>query len=178
MAGIQSIQDAIYRKLSYVQNKITDTLIQILGTGADCFQIILDEDKYKNKEYKITGYNSIYALIAFPDNEVPVGYSTNQNEQSSQVLHMYDLLPITCHFKNEDMQTKEIRKGNILLYKIKMADATFQVLPLEIIDLVAKATVSNIVWVQWNLALPTNFAFLQSLEYQRIVETFKNTNTW
>lgn len=176
--SIKSIQDAIYRKLYPFQNKVTDTLIQTLGTGSTCFQIILDEDKYKNREYKIIDYNELYTLINFPGNEIPVTYSEFNNETSNQVLHLYDILPITAHFKNEDMQTKNIKKGNIILYKIKMADGNFNVLPLEIIDLVAQATVSNVVWVQWNLALPTNYALLQLPEYQHIVKIFKESDIW
>jgi hypothetical protein len=166
--------EKVQRAISQMQYKLFDTLVQALGTGStNTFLIQVEQDKYQNKEYKILGYTPISCIINFPDNEIPVSLMGNDsNLESSSVLHLYDLIPITARFKFSD----NVKKGNIILYKVKMAgtENKYHVLALELVGLIAKTTRTNIMYHEWNVAPITNSALTSLPIFKTIISEFKN----
>lgn len=177
-----TIQDRIARATYRMQNKLMDTHVQVTGTQVDTIMMEIIEDRYHNEEITIKQYFEITCVIDFPNNEVPVSLSstyTNTDANSSNVLHLYDILPITCFFKTSDIQKLDVIKGSIILYKLKLMDGSFQVMPLQITDTVAKGNPSSaIMWQEFTVAPVTNYELTQSQEYASIVEQFKEKNTF
>jgi hypothetical protein len=58
-------------------------------------------------------------------------------------------------------------------------DGTFQVIPFQITDTVAKGNPSSaILWQEFTIAPVTNYELMNSDEFARIVEDFKEKNTF
>ena len=168
--------EKIQRAISYMQLKLHDASIQLLGTGGThTYLIKLKQDMYQNKEYEILDYKSVFCRINFPGNEIPVmTLGTDVNTTSNNVLHMYDILPITAHFRFED----DVKTGNIILYKIKMGSGAFQVTPLEVLAPVATATQTNVVLQEFNVAPVTNGELLNLTIFKSLVEKFRSEDNW
>lgn len=175
-----TMQDTIGRKLYRMQNKLMDFHVQVTGTQVDTILIEIVEDRYHNESVEIKQSFDITCVISFPNDEIPVSMNSkndNMSEGNSNVLHLYDILPITCFFKTSDLQKLNVIKGSVILYKIKAIDGSFQVMPLQITDAVAKGNPSSaIIWQEFTVAPVTNYELTNSEEYRNIVEEFKEKN--
>ena len=177
-----TIQDRIGRALYRMHNSLMDLHVKVSGTQVDTVLLEITEDRYHNSNMEIKQYFDITVVIDFPNNEIPVSMSSTDNnmqEGSSNVLHLYDILPITCFFKTSDLQRLSVIKGSIILYKIKAIDGSFQVMPLQITDAVAKGNPSSaILWQEFTVAPVTSYELTSNQEYIDIVEDFKKKNTF
>lgn len=177
-----SVQDKLSRAIFAMQNKLMDTHVQALGTKISTIFLEIIEDKYGNEEKIIHKYFDIDAVFSFPDDEIPTSLGSTQNNTSSEstnVLHMADLLPIEVFVKSEDLVKANIIIGSIILYKIKTSDGKFQVIPLQIVDCISKGNPSSgILWTQLFCSWQVDYALNEDLDYKAIVEEFKNKNIW
>jgi len=168
------IQDKIYRALSFTQRKFMDTMIETLGTKCRTILLEITEDDYHDETIELIENKEIIAFINFPGNEVPLPDSGNTNTTSTNTIHMYDILPITANFKFSD----SVKKGNVILYKIKIGEGVYSVTPFQLLEPIGQATVSDVTFISWNIAPITNWQLGDSTEYQTIVNLFKNSDNW
>lgn len=174
-------QDKLTRALYKMQLKLYDVKTEVTGTQCDSLLLEINSDKYGNEEVLISQYFELVAVFNFPEDEIPVSLSStqnNQNPESTNVLHLYDIVPISCFVKSEDLQKLQIIIGSVILYKIKLMDGNFQIIPFQIIDCVAKGNQSAILWQQLTVAPLLNYELLNNETYKQIVEDFKNKNTF
>ena len=179
---VMTFQDKIARSLYRMQNKLFDTHVHITGTQVDTIMLEIVEDRYHNESIDIVQYFDITCVLDFPNDEIPVSLSStdsNMDSTSSNVLHLYDILPITCFFKNSDLAKLNVIKGSVILYKLKLIDGNFQVIPLQITDTVAKGNPSSaILWQEYTVAPVVNYELTNNSDYIRIVEEFRLKNTF
>lgn len=177
-----TIQDKIGRSLYRMHNKLMDVNVQVTGTEVDTIMMEIVEDRYHNESIEIVQHFDITCVIDFPNDEIPLSMSStdnNMDSSSSNVLHLYDILPITCFFKSSDLKKLNVIKGSVILYKIKLMDDSFQVIPLQITDTVAKGNPSSaILWQEFTVSPVVNYELTNSEDYQNIVREFKNKNTF
>jgi len=166
-------QDRIQKGIYRIQRKMFDTYVQTLGIKSKGFVIETIEDKFHNIATTIKDYRPISYIINFPGNEIP-STSSDDTNQSSTTLYLYDILPITGYFKFED----KVKKNDIILYKVKKDDTNFEIIPFQLVDIINTATKVAIVYVAYNLAPITNHALLQNPAYLSIVERFENEDNW
>lgn len=177
-----TIQDKIARSLYRMHNKLFDTHVQVTGTQVDTIMLEITEDRYHNESIEIVQYFDITCVLDFPNDEIPLSMSSTDNNMdstSSNVLHLYDILPISCFFKSSDIAKLNVIKGSVILYKIKLLDGSFQVIPLQITDTVAKGNPSSaILWQEFTVAPVVSYELSNNEDYIRIVEEFKLKNTF
>ena len=177
-----SVQDKLSRAIYAMQNKLMDTNIQALGTKVSTVFLEIQEDKYGNEEKIIKNNFDIDIVLSFPDDEIPTSLGSTQNNTSSEstnVLHLADLLPIEGFVKTEDLRSAKIIVGSIILYKLKTSDGKFQVIPLQIVDCISKGNPSSgILWTQLFLSWEVDYALNEDEDYKEIVEEFKNKDLW
>lgn len=117
----------------------------------------------------------------FPDDDIPTSTmdSNSSSQTQSNVLHMYDILPISAYFKNEDIKKYNIRKDSVILLKLRNFDDTFQILKLQITDSVSKGNVSSGVYHHNFVVAPiTSYQLLNDDEFVSLVEELKNSDEW
>jgi hypothetical protein len=172
----QSIQEQLQSRFSIITKKLYDyKYIKVLGSGSTkTFILDITQDKFKNNTIVISDYKPIWCRIEFPGKEIPVQPSGNNNQSSSDVLMLYDILPIEAYF----LSTDTIKKGNIILYKIKLWDGTYQVIPLQIVNQIVRAGITDVLLQQWIVAPPTDYILENNAEYKTLVEQFKNNDNW
>lgn len=168
-----SVQDKIARASARLSAKISDTMIRFLGQRVMGFKIVMEEDKYKNRIFSIPTQEPTYAQIEFPNSEIPLSSSTFDN-QSPTSLHAYEILPIVGFFQKKDF----VKLQDIFLFNVKLYDDTFQTISLQVIDMISKGNVGNILWVQFVLAPITDTTILEHPGYQAIVNDFNNRDRW
>lgn len=170
------ISEKIQRATFKMQKKIHDNWINIMGNkSTNTFLIDAKKDKYNNKEYVITGYKPISIMVQFPGNEIPLSTMGNGNNQTSdQVLHLYDILPITAFVKFDT----EIKTGNLILYKIKLPNDEHQVLVLQFLQPIAQVNRVGVVYMEWIVAPVTDHALLKNPAFKQIEEQYKNQDNW
>jgi hypothetical protein len=188
-----SIQDKIQRAMAPVQRKLFDTEIEVTSTKAtNSILLQISEDKYGNTKTRIDNYENISCTVDFPNNEIPLlwdnpseetdQYDTDDNTATTgamnNVLHFYELVPITGFFKFEDCLDGKIRKGNVILYKVKVMTNKYSVIPLQIIDRVAKSTLTDVTYIQYVLAPLTDGTILRNTTYQRVYNEFLEGENW
>ena len=103
---MRSIQDCLSRRLWKFKRKMEDNFINVSGTHCKCAIIDVIMDKYQNtcQSVNLSGFCDV--VMDFPDDDIPtstMNSNTSYNTQSN-VIHMYDLLPISAYFKNEDIR--------------------------------------------------------------------------
>lgn len=178
----KSFQDSLARKLYRFQNKIQSFNVKIKGTEVSTIMLEIVEDRYHNTQMSIVNRMNVTCVISFPMDEIPVSLSSTQNSmsnESSNVLHLWELLPITCFFRNDEIENLNIRKGNIILYKLKTADGKFQVMELQITDCIAKGNPSSgILYSEYSLAPVTDFALRDNEEYRNIIDEYAKSDVW
>jgi len=171
-----SIQDTLQRALGSIQRKLFDMNVQVIGSG-DTHAVLLQitEDKYEDQTVEVIGNTDIYCRINFPGQEVPLPQTGDTNTTASNnVLHLYDILPITGFFKFAD----NVKKGNVILYKQKIGEDQFDVMALQLLERIGRSSISDVVYIEWNLAPITNWELANSTAYLNIVETIKTTDNW
>ncbi|MGD9678153.1 MAG: hypothetical protein AB7V16_07290 [Vulcanibacillus sp.] len=171
-----SPNEKIQRSFYALQKRLNDINVETLGTkSSNTFLIDLIKDKYKNKSLTIKDYREISIYVNFPGEEIPTpNMGTNNNQTSNNVLHLYDILPITARVKFSD----NVKTGNIFLYKIKQPDGSFHVLIMEFLSVISKATRVGVVVQDWVVAPITDHALTQLPEFQTILNQYKNNDLW
>lgn len=177
-------QDKLARSFQAFQDRLMDFNVEL--TGTKCSTILLEvlEDKYRNEQTVISQQYDITCVFNFPEDEIPVNLSSTDNNfdsSSSNTFHLYDIVPITCYLKTEDVARLKVIKGSIILYKIRTMDRAFQVIPFQILDVVAKGNPSSaILWQEFTVAPVTSYEILNNPQYKEIVDEFKlrDQETW
>lgn len=177
----RTVQDCIARKLWKFQRKMEDTHIRISGTQCHCAVIDVQYDKYNNTYQSVRLSNYIDILLDFPMDEIPTS-SQNTNSSSdlqSNVLHMYDILPINAYFKSEDVVKYNIRRDTVIVFKLRNFDDTFQIIKLQITDAVSKGNASSGVYAHNFIVAPiTSYELLNNDEFKTLIEELKNNDNW
>lgn len=169
-----TINDRIGRKLKNMQNRLYDTRIKISGVSCNTVLLNISIDKYKNTEIIIDNYYDLECMLDFPNDEIPTSLTNTQDNQGSSVLHMYDLLPISCFIKHKDVVDKHIKIGSVILYRIMNFDDTYQVIPFQILDVVGKGNPSSaIIWNQFTVAPTVSYQLDNEEYYQQIYEYYQ-----
>lgn len=178
---MRSIQDCLSRKLWKFKRKMEDTFINISGTRCRCAIINVIMDKYQNtcQTVDLSGFADV--VMDFPDNDIPISTmnSNSSYESQSNVMHMYDLLPISAYFKNEDVKKYNIRKDSVILLKLRNFDDSFQLLKLQITDAISKGDASSGTYHHNFIVAPiTSYELLNDVEFKSIVEEAERTDDW
>ena len=178
---MRSIQDCLSRKLWKFKRKMEDTFINISGTRCRCAIINVIMDKYQNtcQTVDLSGFADV--VMDFPDNDIPTSTmnSNSSYESQSNVMHMYDLLPISAYFKNEDVKKYNIRKDSVILLKLRNFDDSFQLLKLQITDAISKGDASSGTYHHNFIVAPiTSYELLNDVEFKSIVEEAERTDDW
>lgn len=171
-----SISEKIQRSIFSLQRRLHDNLIEITGTkSTSTFLIKMNQDKYQNKEYIIESYNPISVRIEFPGNEIPVGtMCTNKSSDNNNILHLYDILPITCFTKFED----DVTVGNMILYKVKTANNKHQTLVLQFMSPIAQINRVAVVYQEWVVVPVTDHAVLKNPALKQIINKYEIEDNW
>ena len=151
--------------------------VKLIGSKAVSTVLLqITEDKYGDEDVEIIENSSIYCYINFPDNEVPMPQSgtTNTTSNTSNVIHLYDIIPITANIPFDANAVK----GNVLLYKVKTGEGKYNVIPLQLLEAIGKGTMTDIVYIEWNIAPITNWELANSSAYETIVENFTSNDNW
>ena len=110
----RTVQDCLSRRLWKFKRKLEDNFINVSGTRCRCAVINVEFDKYQNTYQKVelSGFTNV--VMDFPDDDIPTSSmdSNSSSQTQSNVLHMYDILPISAYFKSEDIVKYNIRKDS------------------------------------------------------------------
>lgn len=173
----RTIQDCIARKMWKFTRRMEDQFIRVSGTQCHCAIIDVQFDKYQNSYQTVRLSDYVDVLLDFPMDEIPTS-SMNSNDSSniqSNVLHMYDILPITAYFKSEDVIKYNIRLDSVIVFKLKNFDNTFQTIKLQIVDTVSKGNTSSGVYAHSFIVAPiTSSQLLNEPEFKSIVNELEN----
>lgn len=173
----RTIQDCIARKLWRYTRKLEDKHIQISGTQCHCVLIDVQYDKYNNTYQTVRLSNYIDVLMEFPMDEIPTSDmdSNNTSNAQSNVLHMYDILPINAYFKSEDVVKYNIRRDCVIVFKLRQFDDTFRTIKLQICDAVSKGNASSGVYAHNFIVAPiTSSQLLNDEEFKSIIAELEN----
>jgi hypothetical protein len=159
-----------------VQKKLHDLKVRLMGQRVALIRIEAIEDKFFNMSQLMTKNIITHVLVNWPDQEFRANSFTNidTNTTSSSLVHLYDLLPLTCHTQFKD----NVRIRDIIIFKMKMIDGGYQDVVLQMIDAITKSTVSDVVYLEFQCAPPTDSVLLTNPNYQKILTEFKTTDLW
>lgn len=177
----RTVQDCIARKMWKFTRKMEDNFIRISGTQCHCAIVDVQYDKYNNTCQSVELSGFIDVLMDFPNDEIPTStQDTNSSaDTQSNVLHMYDILPINAYFKSEDIVKYNIRRDSVIIFKLRNFDDTFQIIKLQITDAVSKGNVSSGVYAHNFIVAPiTSYQLLDDPEFNAIIEDLKNRDDW
>ena len=177
----RTIQDCLARRLWKYKRKMEDNFINVSGTRCRCAIIEIEFDKYQNSYQNVSLSGFVNVVMDFPEDDIPTSTmdSNSSNNTQSNVLHMYDVLPITAYFKSEDIIKHNIRKDSIILLKLRNFDDSFQILKLQITDSISKGNVSSGVYHHNFVVAPiTSYQLLNDPEFIALVEELKNSDEW
>ena len=173
----RTVQDCIARKMWKFTRRMEDQFIRISGTQCHCAVIDVEFDKYQNSYQTVRLSDYVDALLDFPMDEIPTS-SMNSNDSSniqSNVLHMYDILPITAYFKSEDVIKYNLRLDSVIVFKLRNFDDTFQTIKLQIVDTVSKGNTSSGVYAHSFIVAPiTSSQLLNEPEFKSIINELEN----
>lgn len=177
----RTVQDCLSRRLWKFKRRLEDNFINVSGTRCRCAVINVEFDKYQNTYQKVelSGFTNV--VMDFPDDDIPTSSmdSNSSSQTQSNVLHMYDILPISAYFKSEDIVKYNIRKDSVILLKIRNFDDTFQILKLQITDSVSKGDVSSGVYHHNFVVAPiTSYQLLNDDNFMSLVEELKDSDEW
>ena len=178
---MRSVQDCLARRLWKFKRKMEDINIRISGTRCRCALINVIMDKYHNTCQSVELSGFVDVVMDFPDNDIPTSTMNSNSSYNSQnnVIHMYDLLPISAYFKNEDIKKYNIRKDSVIVLKLRNFDDSFQVLKLQIVDAVSKGNASSGVYHHNFIVAPiTSYELQNDSNFKEIVEEVLNLNDW
>ena len=177
----RTIQDCIARKMWKFTRRMEDQFIRVSGTQCHCALIDVQCDKYNNTVQTVRLSDYVDALLDFPMDEIPTSSmdSNNTSNNQSNVLHMYDILPINAYFKSEDVVKYNIRRDTVIVFKLRNFDDTFQIIKLQITDAVSKGNASSGVYAHNYIVAPiTSYELLNDSEFKAIIEDLKNREEW
>ena len=177
----KTVQDCIARKMWKFTRKMEDTHIRISGTQCHCAVIDVQYDKYNNTYQSIALSGYIDVLMDFPNDEIPTSTqdSNNSSNVQSNILHMYDVLPINAYFKSEDIVKYNIRRDTVIVFKLRNFDDTFQIIKLQITDAISKGNASSGVYAHNFIVAPiTSYELLNNDEFKTLIEELKNNDNW
>lgn len=177
----RTIQDCIARKMWKFTRRLEDQFIRVSGTQCHCALIDVQYDKYNNTVQSVRLSDYVDALLDFPMDEIPTSSmnSNNTSNAQSNVLHMYDILPINAYFKSEDVVKYNIRRDSVIIFKLKNFDDTFQIIKLQITDAVSKGNISSGVYAHNFVVAPiTSYELLNNTEFKSMIEDLKNREEW
>jgi hypothetical protein len=171
-----SIQEQLQSKASILTKRLYDyKYIRILGSSSTTtFILDITQDKFKNNTIVISDYKQIWCRIEFPGKETPSLPNGDNNQSSSTTLMLYEILPIEAYF----LSTDTVKKGNIILYKLKLGDGTFQVIPLQLVNTINKSGLTDVLIQSWIVAPPTDWSLDNNATYLDLVEKFKDKDKW
>ena len=177
----RTVQDCLSRRLWKFKRRLEDNFINVSGTRCRCAVINVEFDKYQNtyQNVELSGFTNV--VMDFPDDDIPTSSmdSNSSSQTQSNVLHMYDILPISAYFKSEDIVKYNIRKDSVILLKIRKFDDTFQILKLQITDSVSKGDVSSGVYHHNFVVAPiTSYQLLNDDNFMSLVEELKDSDEW
>jgi hypothetical protein len=177
----RTVQDCLSRRLWKFKRRLEDNFINVSGTRCRCAVINVEFDKYQNtyQNVELSGFTNV--VMDFPDDDIPTSSmdSNSSSQTQSNVLHMYDILPISAYFKSEDIVKYNIRKDSVILLKIRNFDDTFQILKLQITDSVSKGDVSSGVYHHNFVVAPiTSYQLLNDDNFMSLVEELKDSDEW
>ena len=170
---MRSVQDCLSRKLWKFKRKMEDNFINISGTRCKCAIINVVMDKYQNtcQSVSLSGFADV--VMDFPDNDIP----TSTMITGYDII--YDLLPISAYFKNEDIKKYNIRKDSVILLKLRMFDDSFQMLKLQVVDAVSKGDASSGTYHHNFVVAPiTSYELLNDVEFKSLIEEAEHMNGW
>lgn len=173
----RTVQDCIARKLWKFTRKMEDNFIRVSGTQCHCAVIDVQYDKYQNSYQTVRLSDYVDALLDFPMDEIPTSTmnSNNSSNTQSNVLHMYDILPITAYFKSEDVIKYNLRLDSVIVFKLRNFDDTFQTIKLQIVDAVSKGNTSSGVYAHSFIVAPiTSSQLLNEPEFKSIIDDLEN----
>ncbi len=177
-----SFQDKLARSIFAMQNRLFDFNVEIQGTETISILLNIIVDKYGDREQTIEKSNPLHTIWDFVEDEIPTSMNSsydNNSQSNSQVIHMYDLVPISVYFKNQEIKNLNIKNGSIILYKLKLMDETFQVIPFQITDCVSKGNfASGILWSQYTVSNNIGYDLNNNEDFKAIIEEFKNYDLW
>jgi len=177
----RTIQDCLARRLWKFQRKMEDNFINVSGTRCRCAIVEVEFDKYQNTYQNVSLSGFANVLMDFPDDDIPTSTMNSNSSSSTQsnVLHMYDILPISAYFKNEDIMKYNIRKDSVILLKLRNFDESFQILKLQVTDSVSKGNASSGVYHHnFTVAPITSYQLLNDDNFVSLVEQLKNSDEW
>ena len=177
----RTVQDCLARKLWKFNRKMEDNFINISGTRCRCAIINVEFDKYNNTSQSVDLSGFANVVMDFPDDDIPTSTmsSNSSSETQSNVLHMYDVLPISAYFKNEDIIKYNIRKDSVILLKLRNFDESFQILKLQITDSISKGNASSGVYHHNFIVAPiTSYQLINDDNFVSLVEELKNSDEW
>lgn len=178
---MRSIQDCLARRIWNFKRKMEDNLIFVSGTRCRCAVIDVIFDKYQNTNQSVRLSGFVDVVMDFPDNDIPTSTmnSNSSFESQSNVIHMYDLLPISAYFKNEDIKKYNIRKDSVILLKLRNFDDSYQILMLQITDAISKGSASSGVYHHNFIVAPiTSHQLLDDVDFNNLLEELKDSNEW
>ena len=178
---MRSVQDCIGRKLWKFKRRMEDAFIDVIGTNCRCAVINVEMDKYNNTYQSIDLSGFVNVVMDFPNDDIPTSTMSDNTSTSdnTNVIHMYELLPISAWFKNEDIKKYNIRRDSIILLKIRNFDDSFQILNLQITDAISKGNISSGVYHHNFIVAPiTSYQLLNDPDYMSLVEELKKSDEW
>ena len=173
----RTVQDCIARKMWKFTRRMEDQFIRISGTQCHCAIIDVQFDKYQNSYQTVRLSDYVDVLLDFPMDEIPTSSmnSNNSSNTQSNVLHMYDILPITAYFKSEDVIKYNLRLDSVIVFKLRNFDNTFQTIKLQIVDTVSKGNTSSGVYAHSFIVAPiTSSQLLNEPEFKSIIDKLEN----
>jgi hypothetical protein len=178
---MKSIQDCIGRKLWKFKRRMEDAFIDVSGTKCRSAIINVEYDKYNNTYQNIALSGFVNVVMDFPNDDIPTSTMSDNSSSATNtnVIHMYDILPISAYFKNEDIVKYNIRRDSIILLKLRNFDDSFQILNFQITDAISKGNVSSGVYFHNFIVAPiTSYQLLNDADFMSLVEEIKNSDEW
>ncbi len=170
-----NVSEKIQRATNSMQKKLHDNWITLTGANVNTFLIDMEQDKYQNRSYVLKDYKPISIRVEFPGQEIPVStMGTNNNQTASNVLHLYDILPIVAYVRFSD----EVKTGNLIFYKVKLGNGEFQTLILQFLQPIAQANRVGIVYQEWVIAPCVDNRLLANPALQSLLKEYKETDNW
>jgi hypothetical protein len=170
------ISEKIQRAIYNTQKKLHNNWVTVLGSSSTkTFLIDVERDKYNNKSYVIKSYKPFSIMVQFPGNEIPMStMGDGSNQTSSNVLHLYDILPIVAFVKFDD----DVKTGNMFLYKVKLPNGEHQTLVLQFLQPIAQTNRVGVVYLEWVVAPVTDYALLEQAGFKALLKQFKDSDNW
>jgi len=132
---MESYQTRISRHLRPLKKRLHDNYMNRIGLDLELFALSIENNSHDDEvKIDLTNTKKILGFIKYPEDEIPISNSYNNNNNSMS-FHMYDILPIEFYCKWED----KIKISDIIIQKIIMPDDSVKAMILQVVDLIARA---------------------------------------